>query len=277
MMKLLKTRRKRNEEGFSLAELTVGIGVGAVIFSMAIAFLVTFASTSFQANAKSEVSGSARLALTNVLKQVSSAASLPECAQWKNKTIAEQVRANRALYNTISNKKNNCIELVNGSQSLLRAESYQLCWYKTTELNSSSGVVFPDRVACIFTGGNGSLCKAGSQTDPDMLYISECAAGTPSSPISGTSKIVTELGLHKSAGGAGRAPIRTPIFTYINYDSSTFATNTDKVLKVSVNAEVSYENGRFVAGEKDYSVYRFASTIQLSGMRAFLESGAYGN
>ena len=269
-------RLKKDQKGFTLAELTVAMGVGAIVLSMAIAFLVSFASTSYQANAKSDVTNSSRLAITRVLKDVSGATSLPDCAQWKNQQVATDSK-NPAL-NTLEFKKRNCIQLISSSTTLAWAQPKAVCWYKTTETNTGSGVVFPDRMACLYKGDAPAPCKLAANSDKETIYTSQCTIGSAVTLIPNTSKIVADLGPHKdSAASPGNLPVRAPLFKYVNYDTSAFNGNVSKVLKINLNASISYENGRFVGGQKDYGVYKFSSTIQLSGMRAFLESGAYGN
>lgn len=270
--------RKRNEAGFTLAELTVGIGVGIIVFSMAIAFLISFATSSFQANAKSDVTNIARVSLTDVLKQVSSAATIPDCAQWKNQTWADDVR-NSPILKTIDNLKNNCIQLVNTGTALRTALDNAVCWNKAVDAAGST-MIFPDKIACMYKGnaagtGSGAICHDSSRKDLDTIYFSECNNGT-NTPLN--TRIVASLGPH-SATATATLPARKALFKYVNYDSSInpSGASTDKILKVNVNAEISYENGRFVSGAKDYSVYKYSSTIQLAGMRAYLETGAYGS
>lgn len=267
----------RNEDGFTLAELTVGIMVGVIVFSMAIAFLVSFATASYRANAKSDITNSSRIAISSILKEVSSASSNPGCVQWKNKNAA----GNTSQHSNLDFKKANCIQLVNSSESLAVAADNALCWYKTTEDSDDTSIVIPDKVSCLYRGDANAdaLCKTLSFTDPDTLYLSTCQRSTLSrKPTS--SRIIANLGPHSAPGTpSGNLPERKKLFTYIQYDSNILPSNgtTEKILKVNIKVEVSYENGNYKNGLKDYSIYRFSSTIQLSNMRAYLEAGAYGS
>lgn len=273
--------RKKNEAGFTLAELVVGISVGIVVFSMAIAFLISFASSSYQANAKSEVTGTARVAITDILKQVSSAATIPDCAQWKSESLAKNVRDNPIIFKTTDNLKNNCIQLVNTGNVLRVAEDNAICWNKAVD-SAGSTITFPDKISCIWRGDaavTNAICSdiGPSRSDPDTLYVAECNMGSATPTSSG---IVANLGPHNaSPTSANNFPLRKPLFKYVNYDSTINPSGASmtKILKVSVNAEISYDNGRFKNGQKDYSVYKYSSTIQLAGMRAYLETGAYGS
>lgn len=263
--KMLKNRKDQN--GFSLAELTVGMGVGAIVFALAISFLVSFNTSAYRADAKSDVTNKARVTLTAVLKQVSSASTIPTCAQWKN----QQAESNPAL----ADLKSDCLELINGSQALRVAKDNIVCWNKAVNA-SGSEILFPDKFACLYRGGSGEFCADTSKTDKDVVYSTECTSN--GLVVAGSTKIVAELGPH-APGSNPNLPVRDKLFTYINYDNTPFVSggNTSKILKVSMNAGISYENGDFENGQKDYSVYKYSSTIQIASVRAFVEMGAYGS
>ena len=265
--------KRTDENGFSLAELLVGMMVGAVIFTLAIAFLVSFSTTSIRANARSEIANNARIGLTKSLKELSGAAPMPGCGQWKNVASVPAL----GVRPTIDQLKNKCTDLINTSEVLRQAEDNSVCWNKSKEVSSNTAVIFPDKYGCLYRGDGRPLCGAAGSAD--IIYYAECNINS-TVPISGTSKIIADLGPHKATGAPGNLPDRVNLFKYVTYDSSAFTvgyTATDKVLKVTLNANISYENGSSNSLGKEYSIYKFSSTIQLSGMRAFLETGAYGS
>ena len=270
--KMLKNRKDQN--GFSLAELTVGMGVGAIVFALAISFLISFNTSAFRADAKSEVTNKARTTLTAVLKQVSSASTMPTCAQWKN----QRAESNPAT----ANIRTDCLELVNGSVALRVAKDNVVCWNKAVN-SSGSEILFPEKFSCLYRGASGEFCADLTKTDKDLLYSTECtSSGGSAIVIPGSTKIVAELGPH-GPGSNPNLPTRDKLFTYVNYDNSRYDpttppfNNTSKILKVNMNAGISYENGGFEDGQKDYSVYKYSSTIQIASVRAFVEMGAYGS
>ena len=263
----------QNQDGFSLVELSVAMLVGIIVFAFAITFLVSFSSSSIKASAKSEVTSKARVAMTRILKDVSNSANVPGCASWTNSTYNESTPVT-------SSNIDECVELFSTSKSIVYAMDYSLCWYLSIDGSYSSGTItYPTKQACLFAKNGNTFdpvpCKASSQNSAEILYYAEC-------DLSGSVKsdrIIAELGPH--AGRVDSVPNAvakdTRLFQYTNYDSSDFNFGANnKILKITVRISLSYENGKFVNDKKDYSSYIFLQSIELSGVKAFLETGAYG-
>jgi type II secretory pathway pseudopilin PulG len=265
-------RKKRNQDGFTIVELCIAMSVGIIVFAFAMSFLVSFALSAEQLKSKDDVTQESRIALTAVLKDLGSAANLPKCVQGSTAQVTQSEISEPNLVNNLDK----CAEFVSTSQVLSVADGYTVCWY-LSEASTTTSVAYPSKTACLFTGNSSTaLCKGASQIDIDTIYYNECnTAGF--SIVPNKARNVADLGIHKRAGVPARAPVQQPVFGFVNNDGSVFASGSlNKVLKVNVNVSMSYENGKYVNGDKDYSVYRFSQTIQLSGMKAFLEAGNYG-
>lgn len=266
-----------SQGGFSLIELMVAMLIGIIVFGFAVSFLVSFSSASYQANAKSSVTVTARNSMTRVLKDAGSAANMPACALWDDNRAEQKIHS--------ASDVKHCVELINTSESISIAQKYSMCWYLSDfSTNTKDSITYPKKTACLFAMDGNSfdagICRAANQNQPDVLYYAECNTGS-TTPIS--NRIVAELGPHQghTSSVSNAEPKDASLFTYITYDSSNFIYNnplsTSKISKISVRVTLSYENGKYVADKKDYSSYVFLQSIQLAGVKAFLETGPYGN
>lgn len=283
MKKLLNSRKR--DDGFTLVEVSVAMFTGIIVFGFAISFLVSFSSASYQAKAKSQVTAPARNAMTRTLKDVANAANTPACAQWNKNTISVGTPVD------ISNAKN-CVELYNTQNVIVKAQDYAVCWnLSKVSSGTTNTITFPEKIGCLFaresTGTSQPICKAASQTQWDTLYYSECNNDSAKGFIAGSDRLIADLGPHQHIGLPSEQAMAPPqearLFTYVNYDASKFLTSPpydySKILKITVRISIAYENGKYdpVTTKKDYSTYIFLQTIQLNGMKAFLETGAYGS
>ena len=266
---------KREQNGFSLIELMIATLISVIVFGFAVTFIVSFSSASYQASAKKDVTTQGRVAMSRVLKDVSGASNIPTCNQYKTQqaTLAASTDTNY-----FKNNPEKCDEIINGSQVISVAGGSTVCWY-ISDVAQNTSIIYPSKFACLFAGNSTtSTCIKSNQNDPDTLYYNECNTGS-STPIANSSSIVVNLGPHKElTSSPGRMPVREPLFSYFSYDNSPFdSVNYNKILKITMQVKLSYENGKNIGGNKDYSTYDFSQTIQLSGMKAYLETGAYGN
>ncbi len=308
--------RREYDGGFTLVELLVGIFVGAVVLTMAIAIVVSTNRTSIQLMSRQEVSQSTRVAMTQVLKSLGSAQSLLNCRVWSTSADSEAYQEYRNQVNAWDGSGSlsitatlpsgdSCQEYFETGDVLVYVSKNAVCWNK--DLTEGTGIItFSEapQIACLVKpsdlAGDTPPCFSGTgiESTSESLHYYECRAGSSTyfmepvhfirSSFSFIENSNREL-VRFTPGGNGVSeflasvdnPLGDSIFSFERTDGSTHALldprDTKNIEVVYITLDILYRAaGGSGINDSDFNVYRFSQKILLQGARAFLEQGAFG-
>lgn len=308
--------KHRTDTGFTLIEVLVGVLVGAIVMTCAIAVLVSTNRAGAKLLSKQEVSQSTRVALTQILKSLGSGQSMLRCAVWSDSDTQNEYNDYLADEGSVTSfDPDECLEYYENGTVVVFALNNTVCWNKDVTPGDTSEVDFsrPPRMECLFRGGAGSFAtydgdgnNIGSSvpmpctdltdgTQDDLLYYAECQVDDAGFNYFTSPKDVTNedwrvvddtkrevIDLVNEVPDSLARKHRKNIFSYTKVTGGTpnleDGTDISDIEFVDVNIGVTYFTGNTAHdGNKETAVYRFSQTVLLQGMKAYSDQGAYGD
>lgn len=189
---------ERRNEGFTLVETAIAISVALIVLTMTISVVFSLHSGSIKIMSKREASENTRVAMSRVLKDLSSAQSLLRCSVWKSSELQTEYETYiRRIENggddpstqiiesgmpTFTGNSADCLEYYETGHVLLRVLPNSVCWFQ--DLTPSSDQIDysqPFKTACLLRGGSGRDAQYDSQGN-DVGYGGYLIAQMPCSP-----------------------------------------------------------------------------------------------